>query len=175
MRSARLLLIIMASLGLSACGGDGLDYLKQFVNACGDGLSGKIEPLPEIKPYESFVYNAFDLPDPFKPRKLQPGQSGGLQPDLKRNKEELEKYPLENLKMVGFLEQGKVRYGLIKTSDGRLHRVKIGEHMGQNFGTITKITDQEIIMTEIVQDSSGNWVEQNTRINLASAPDEKQR
>lgn len=173
MRPIHLYLIILASLGLSACGGDGLDDLKQFVNESGEGLRGKIEPLPEIKPHESFAYNAFDLPDPFKPRKLQPGQGGGLQPDLKRNREELEKYPLENLKMVGFLEQNKVRYGLIRTSDGTLHRVKVGEHMGQNFGMITKITDSEIVMTEIVQDSTGNWIEQNTSINLASAPGQK--
>jgi type IV pilus assembly protein PilP len=167
------LFLILSGLGLSACSGDGFDDLKQFVNQSGEGLRGKIEPLPEIKAYESFAYNAFDLPDPFKPRKLQPGQGGGLQPDLKRNKEELEKYPLENLKMVGFLEQNKVRFGLIKTSDGTLHRVKIGEHMGQNFGMITKITDKEIVMTEIVQDSTGNWTEQNTSINLASAPGQK--
>lgn len=174
MRPAHFFLIIMTSLGLAACSGDGLDDLKQFVNEPGEGLRGKIDPLPEIKPYESFAYNAFDLPDPFKPRKLQPGQGGGgLQPDLKRNKEELEKYPLENLKMVGFLEQSRVRYGLIRTSDGTLHRVKIGDHMGQNFGMITKITDKEIIMTEIVQDSTGNWIEQNTSINLASAPGQK--
>jgi type IV pilus assembly protein PilP len=155
-RPIHLYLIILASLGLSACGGDGLDDLKQFVNESGEGLRGKIEPLPEIKPHESFAYNAFDLPDPFKPRKLQPGQGGGLQPDLKRNREELEKYPLENLKMVGFLEQNKVR-----------------EHMGQNFGMITKIAESEIVMTEIVQDSTGNWIEQNTSINLASAPGQK--
>ena len=173
MRPAHLFLFIMSILALSGCSGDGLDDLKRFVNESGEGLRGKIEPLPEIKPYESFAYNAFDLPDPFKPRKLQPGQGGGLQPDLKRNKEELEKYPLENLKMVGFLEQNKIKYGLIRTSDGTLHRVKTGDHMGQNFGTITKITDKEILMTEIIQDSTGNWVEQNNSINLASAPGQK--
>ena len=167
------LLLMMVSLGLTACSGDGLDDLKQFVNDPGTGLRGKIEPLPEIKPYESFAYNAVDLPDPFKPRKMKSVQGGGFQPDLKRNKEELEKFPLENLKMVGFLEQKKVRYGLIRTSDGTLHRVKIGEHMGQNFGMITKITENEIVMTEIVQDSAGNWIEQNTHINLASAPSQK--
>ena len=75
--------------------------------------------------------------------------------------------------MVGFLEQGKIRYGLIRTADGTLHRVKIGEHMGQNFGMITTITEKEIVMTETVQDSAGNWTEQNTSINLASAPDQK--
>lgn len=168
--------LIMASLGLSACTGGGMDDLKQFVNESGEGLRGKIEPLPEIKPYESFAYNAFDLPDPFKPRKLQPGKSeGGLQPDFNRQKGKLEEYPLDNLKMVGTLKQNNITFGLVKTSDGNLYRVKIGDYMGQNFGIIAKITETEIAMTEIVQDSTGNWIERNTSINLASEPDQKQK
>jgi type IV pilus assembly protein PilP len=153
-----------------------MDDLKQFVNDSGEGLRGKIEPLPEIKPYVSFAYDAFDLPDPFKPRKLQPGKGGsGLQPDLNRAKEKLEEFPLENLKMVGTLRQNEVNYGLVRTSDGSLYRVKIGNYMGQNFGIITKITDTEIVMTEIVQDSTGNWIERNTSINLADATDQKHK
>lgn len=167
---------MIISLGLTGCGGDGMEDLKQFVNDSGENLRGKIEPLPEIKPHESFAYNAFDLPDPFKPRKLQPSKGGsGLQPDLNRAKEKLEEFPLENLKMVGTLQQNKVNYGLVKTSDGSLYRVKIGNYMGQNFGIITKISDTEIVMTEIVQDSTGNWTERNTSINLADAPDQKQK
>ena len=168
--------MVIACLGLSACTGSGMEDLKQFVNESGEGLRGKIEPLPEIKPFESFAYNAFDLPDPFKPRKLQPSKSGGLQPDLSRPKEKLEEYPLENLKMVGSLKQNNITYGLVKTADGSLYRVKIGNYMGQNFGMITKISETEIVMTEIVSDSSGNWTEQNTSINLAAdGPDQKQK
>lgn len=166
-------LLILLSLGLASCGGDGMDDLKRFVSESGEGLRGKIEPLPEIKPYESFAYNAFDLPDPFKPRKLMPGKGGGLQPNLSRPKERLEEYPLESLKMVGTLKQNNVTYGLVKTSDGSLYRVKIGNYMGQNFGIITKITETEIVMTEIAQDTTGNWIERNTSINLAEAPEQK--
>lgn len=174
MRSACLL--IVASLGLSACTGSGMDDLNRFITDPGEGLRGKIEPLPEIKPFESFAYNAFDLPDPFKPRKLLPSKgSGGLQPDLARGKEKLEEYPLENLKMVGTLNQNNITYGLVKTSDGSLYRVKIGNYMGQNFGIITKITETELVMTEIVQDITGNWTERNTSINLADGPDQKQK
>lgn len=176
MRTPSHLLLALLCLGLAGCGGDGMDDLKQFVNDSGEGLRGKIEPLPEIRPYVSFAYDAFDLPDPFKPRKLQPGKGGGgLQPDLNRAKEKLEEFPLENLKMVGTLRQNEVNYGLVKTSDGSLYRVKIGNYMGQNFGIITKITDTEIVMTEIVQDSTGNWIERNTSINLADATDQKHK
>lgn len=174
MKPAHLLLV--ACLGLSGCSGSGMDDLRKFVADAGDGLHGKIEPLPEIKPYESFIYNAFDVPDPFKPRKLLPSKGGsGLQPDLIRSKEKLEEFPLENLKMVGTLQQNNITYGLVKTSDGSLYRVKIGNYMGQNFGIITKISETELIMTEIVQDSTGNWTERNTSINLAEGPDQKQK
>lgn len=166
-------LLIVAGLGLSGCTGSGMDDLKRFVSDPGEGLRGKIEPLPEIKPYESFTYDAFDLPDPFKPRKLLPGKGGGSQPDAARAKEKLEEYPLENLKMVGTLQKNNITYGLVKTSDGGLYRVKIGNYMGQNFGIITKINETELVMTEIVQDSSGNWTERNTSIYLADGPDKK--
>lgn len=168
--------LMLASLGLSACAGDGMNDLKQFVNESGESLRGKIEPLPEIKPYEPFAYNAFELSDPFKPRKLQPGKGGGgLQPDLTRSKEKLEEYPLENLKMVGTLKQHDITHGVVKTSDGNLYRVKIGNYMGQNFGIITKISESEIVMTEIVQDTAGNWTERNTSINLSEGSDQKQK
>ncbi|MDD5329477.1 MAG: pilus assembly protein PilP [Sulfuricella sp.] len=172
----RLHLLLVACLGLTACSGSGMDDLKKFIADSGEGLHGKIEPLPEIKPYESFGYGAFDLPDPFKPRKLLPSKGGGgFQPDLNRSKEKLEEYPLENLKMVGTLKQNNITYGLVKTSDGSLYRVKIGNYMGQNFGIITKIAETELVMTEIAQDASGNWIERNTSINLAEGPEQKQK
>ena len=162
-------------LALAGCGGD-MDDLQRYIEEVKARKSNDVEPIPQIKPYESFAYNAFDLPDPFKPRKLQPSKGGGgLQPDLARNKEKLEEYPLENLKMVGTLRQDNITYGLVTTSDGSLYRVKIGNYMGQNFGIITKITETKLVMTEIVQDSTGNWAERNTSINLADGPDQKQK
>ncbi len=50
----------------------------------GKNAKGKLEPLPQIKPYDPFTYNAFDLPDPFKPRKIEPTKGGSkLAPDLR--------------------------------------------------------------------------------------------
>jgi type IV pilus assembly protein PilP len=161
---------------LAGCGNGDMADLRQFVADSGKGLRGKIEPLPEVKPYDPFVYNAFDLPDPFKPRKLQPAKGGGgIQPDLNRRREPLEAYALENLKMVGTLEQGKLTYALIKAPDNTLHRVKIGNYMGQNFGIITDIKETEVKLTEIVQDSAGEWVEKAASILLAEEPSEQKK
>ena len=63
----------------------------------GKGVKGKLDPLPQVKPYEPFAYNAFDLPDPFKPRKIEPVKGGSkLAPDLNRRKEPLESFPRKN-------------------------------------------------------------------------------
>jgi type IV pilus assembly protein PilP len=152
---------------LTACGGSDMEDLQQFMNEAGKDMQGKIEPLPQIKPYEPFSYNAFDLPDPFKPRKLSPaGGGGGLQPDLTRPKEPLEAYSLETLKMVGMIGKKNGVHAVIATPDRGIYHVRAGNYMGQNFGLITKITDTEITLKEIVQDSAGDWAERTSTLTL---------
>ena len=154
---------------LSACNGGSGDT-RTFVANAGKDLRGKVQPLPEVKPYEPFVYAATDLPDPFKPRKLTPpsgsGKAGSLQPPRDHVKQVLENYPLEALKMVGALQQNNMNHALIKTPDNNLYRVKQGNYMGQNFGIITQVTETEVKLTEIVQDSGGDWTERSTSLSL---------
>ncbi len=175
-------LIALLSLMLFGCSESGMEDIQQFVDASGQGLRGKAEPLPEVKPYEAFTYNAFDLPDPFRPRKLdapKPVQSGGLQPDTNRRKEPLEGYPLESLKMVGFLQKEKLNYALVVTPERELHQVKVGNYLGQNYGMVTDVVirdvgDAEIKLTELYQDDSGIWIEKPTSIRLIGDEADKQ-
>ena len=150
----------------SGCSSD-LDDLKQFVRESDKRVPPKIDPLPAVKPFEPFTYEGFDLPDPFKPRKLSAPKEGGggLAPDLNRRKEPLEAFPLEQLKMVGTLAQGKDTYALVR-ADKTLYRVKKGNYMGQNFGLITDVNDNEIKLKEIVQDSAGDWAERQSVLPL---------
>ena len=168
MRSAPLLLLI--SLLLAACGGEEFQDLRDFVKNSGTGMRGKVDAPPEIKPYEPFNYdNSTSLPDPFKPRKpeLKSGDRPGLnQPDLARHKEALEEFPLESLKMIGFLQQGKAGYAVIRSPDGKLHRIKAGNYLGQNFGRITEVADTEIKIKETIQDSAGDWSERVSSLQL---------
>jgi type IV pilus assembly protein PilP len=151
---------------LTACGGAG-DDPHDFVKNAGKDLRGKVVPLPEVKPYEPFTYEALDLPDPFKPRKLAPPKGGGgLQPDFNRPKEALESFALETLKMVGTIQQGKVMFAIVKTPENSLYRVKPGNYIGQNFGIITQVNENEVKLTEIVQDSAGDWTERNSSLAL---------
>jgi type IV pilus assembly protein PilP len=161
------LLIPVALVVLGGCSSE-IDDLKQFVRESDKGLPRRIEPLPAVKPFEPFPYEGFDLPDPFKPRKLsapKEGSGGGVAPDLNRRKEPLEAFPLEQLKMVGTLAQGTDTYALVR-ADKTLYRVKKGNYMGQNFGLITDVNDAEIKLKEIVQDSAGDWAERQSVLPL---------
>ena len=157
---------IVIILGLTGCGGGGMEDLRTFVAETGKDMQGKIEPLPEVKVYEPFTYEAFDLPDPFKPRKLSTGGGGGMQPDLTRPKEPLEAFSLETLKMVGVLSRKGVIHAEIKTPDNAIYHVKKGNYVGQNFGLITQIGDSQVSLREIVQDSAGDWSERTSTLIL---------
>ncbi len=161
------LVLTMLILGLTGCGGSGMEDLEKFVAEAGRDMQGKIEPLPQVRLYEPFAYNAFDLPDPFKPRKLAiGGGGGGLQPDLKRPKEPLEAFSLETLKMVGALEKKGVINAVIQTPDKAIYHVHKGNYVGQNFGMITQITASTVLLREIIQDSSGDWTERTSTLTL---------
>lgn len=162
----RLVMLLAPLLMLSGCGGGDMDDLRAFVAETGKDMQGKVEPLPEIKPYEAFSYAAFDLPDPFKPRKLSTGGGGGLQPDLTRPKEPLEAYSLETLKMVGALSKKGVIHAVIRTPDNAIYHIRKGNYMGQNFGLVTQIGDSEVALREIVQDSAGDWSERTSTLIL---------
>jgi type IV pilus assembly protein PilP len=162
--------MMCASLLLAGCGGDEFQDLRDFVKNAGADMRGKVEPPPEIKPYEPFSYdNSTAIQDPFKPRKADlknATHAGQNQPNLDRPKEELEEFPLESLKMVGYLQQGRIGYAVIRSSDGKLHRVKAGNYVGLNFGQIISITDTEMKIKEMAQDGAGDWSERESSLQL---------
>ena len=166
----RLIYFALASMLLTGCGGEEFQDLRDFVKNAGADMRGKIPPPPEVKPYEPFAYNNdANLPDPFKLRKpkLSPGSRSGInQPDLDRPKEALEEFPLENLRMVGYLYQKKVGHAVIRAPDGKLHRVKAGNYVGLNFGLIQEVNETEVKIKEMVQDSSGDWSERMSSLQL---------
>ena len=162
--------LMIAAILLVGCGGEEFQDLHDFVKNSGVGLRGKIEPPPEVKPYHYFAYlNEGNIPDPFMPRKQETRASAGVgenQPDLDRPKEALEEFPLESMKMVGFLSQDDVGYAVIRAPDGKLHRVESGNYIGMNFGLIAGVDDTGVAIKEMVQDSSGAWTERESNLQL---------
>ena len=163
----RLAIIIGAAVLLAGCGGENQD-LRSWMAEQGKGVRGRLDPLPQLKPYEPFAYNAFDLPDPFKPRKIQPVKGDSkLAPDMNRRREPLESYPLESLAMVGTLARNnKQMYALVKTPEKDIYQVKDGNYLGQNYGVVTDISDSEIKLKELVQDGAGDWTERTSALQL---------
>jgi type IV pilus assembly protein PilP len=161
--------VILAALLLAGCGGGEFADLKEFVEQSGEGMHGRVEPLPQVIAYEPMTYDAFDLPEPFQPRKIEPDKAAvgtGPAPDLNRRKEALEAYPLESLKMVGTLERTRQRWALIKTPDNNLYRVKNGNYLGQNFGVVAMISESSVTLKELIQDTNGSWSERTSTLQL---------
>jgi len=164
------LLLAIAAIGLAACGA-GMDDLDSYINEVKARPGGRIEPLPEITPYEVFTYvaDANGLRSPFVPDTPQATGSaaGGMSPDPERPAEFLESFPLDTLRMVGTLDINETVYGLVQTSDGLIHRVVPGNYMGQNDGRITDITESEIVLVEIISDGIGGYIERDAAIGLS--------
>ena len=170
LQNSGLLFVGLALLFLAGCG-EGFSDLRTFVKESEKSVTRKIEPLPQVRPFAPFAYEGFDLPDPFKPRKLAIKQenAGANAPDLNRRKEPLEAFPLEQLKMVGTLNQSGTTFALVR-AERTLYRVKKGNYLGQNFGLIVDITDSEIKLKEIVQDTAGDWAERESVLPLLEGP-----
>jgi len=157
---------------LAGCANPNLQDLKKFVADQKAKTPGRIDPIPEVRQIETFLYEEQGRRDPFTPTEEEMEAKvgkvdNGIRPDFNRRKEELESYSLDELRMVGVVEQQGVTWGLVKTKDGTIHRVKSGNYMGRNHGRIMRITEDKIELTEIVPDGLGGYRERQASIALA--------
>jgi type IV pilus assembly protein PilP len=156
---------LVAALVLAGCSPRDSE-LAQFITQVKQEQPGGVEPLPEVKPYEGFFYTDQALRSPFVPGGNADPGSPGVRPDVKRNRQFLEQFSLDTLSMVGTLRMGARNYGLVRTSDGLVHRVVPGDYLGQNDGRITMIEPSQINVTEIVPDGLGGYMERTATIAL---------
>jgi type IV pilus assembly protein PilP len=164
--TARLAIPLLLSLVLTGCEFDVNSDLKAYVADVKARQKSKIPPLPEAKEFEIFAYNQTELRDPFKPLSSIKDSEGPLvRPNLNRERDPLEEYKIGSLKMMGSLEKDGVRWALIRTSDGTLHRTTKGRYMGDNNGQIVAITENQVQLKEIVPDGLGGWVERYTTLS----------
>src|SRR5688572_2105526 len=142
------------------------DELEQFITDTKKEPGGRVEPLPELKPYESYAYESAGMRSPFMPGGSGGGSAGSLRPDIRRNREFLEQFSLDTLRMVGTLRLSDRTYGLIKTKDGLVHRVLPGNYLGQADGRVTEISPSKISVVEIVPDGLGGYMERPASLAL---------
>ncbi|MES1941118.1 type 4 fimbrial biogenesis protein PilP [Salinisphaera sp. T5B8] len=152
-------------LALAGCGGDDRD-LKAFVAEVKQRPAAPIEPIPEIAPYTPYTYEPDGRRTPFTPteRPREVNRNNDLAPDTDRPREALEAFPLDALRMVGTITSRGVTYALIQAPDGVVHRVTTGAHLGQNYGEIDGISENGILLTEIVPDGLGGYIQRPATI-----------
>lgn len=159
---------------LTACSqGSGFSDIDEFMAEARAKPRGYVEPLPEFKAYEAFSYSAADRRAPFEPpidvqlTMIDERPVSDVEPDLNRPREVLENFDLKALEMVGTLQgaSGSL-FALIADGAGGVHRVRSGNHMGQNYGRIVGVSVTLIELIEIVPDGRGGWVERPRSLTL---------
>ena len=159
--------LVAATLG--ACGGRD-DDLRAYIDEVKARPGGRIEALDPYVPAPTFVYQPGARRSPFQPdapqRRMSNDPNAVDGPDQNRPREFLEQFPLDTLRMVGTLADRRASFGLVQTNDGLVHRVAVGNHMGQNYGRIVSITDSEIQLVEIISDGLGGYLERPAAIGL---------
>ncbi len=167
----RLLLLALISLALGGCVRKDMQDLKEYVAEVKARPPTPIDPIPQLKQAETFLYVADDRRDPFVPTDeitdvLTPTVEEGPRPDPNRRKEELESYPLDALRMVGTLDKDGERWALIRSPDGTIHRVKKGNYLGKNDGRIVNITEERVEVVELIPNGTGGYIEREAQLTL---------
>jgi type IV pilus assembly protein PilP len=148
------LLVLALAAGCSSKDSD----LNRFIEQTKQEQPAGVDPLPEIKPPETFLYADQALRSPFVPGGGGTSTST-VRPNRNRNPELLEGFALDTLKMKGTMEIGGRYYGLVLAPDGLTRKVLPGNYLGQNEGRITKIEPSKISITEIIPDGLGGYIE----------------
>lgn len=159
---------------LAGCNNN-VNDLNQFIEQQKNRPVKPIDPLPQIRPQEVFEYNATTMRDPFSNDletaeeenqiNLQVSEDGGG-PDLSRRKEYLESYPLDSLLMVGTYQQDESYWALVVDPEGVIHRVSEGNYLGHNYGVVTTIYENEVLLQEWINDGLGAWRERDASMAL---------
>ncbi len=166
-RKAVALVAVLVGGLLSGCSDD-MSELNQRIAEVKSRPGERIEPLPEIKPYEAFVYTAATLRSPFIPSApAQADLPNSIRPDSRRSREFLEQFPLDTLRMVGTLQLQGRNYGLVQGKDGLVHRILPGNYVGQNEGRVLSVNESKISLIEIVPDGLGGYIERPAALALS--------
>ena len=176
--------IALLTLIIAGCMNDDRSDLERYVAEVLARPGGQIEPLPPIKPYERYLYVSAEASarDPFASFRAKkdtqrvavspeqdPRQKAYTDEILAHNREELENFELDSLRMVGTLKDDAALWAIILDTTGTVHRVQVGNYLGQNYGKIIEILDDHLELREVVKDSSGLWEERRATLTLNEA------
>lgn len=168
----RVFLLSAATLMLGACSQGGHQDLVAYTEQVRSSSVASAEPLPEMPELKRVDYHGRTFRNPFEPAPLNApakgeNTQGCPQPNLDRERAELESLGLDQFTLVGTMRtnsEGQV--ALLSTNQGRLYRVAIGDYMGLNLGQITEITSDYIMIAEWVPAGDGCWQRRDTALRL---------
>lgn len=169
-------MLALAAITLAGCGSSSEDELRVWMQEQRSQMRPRVQPISEPKPFRPENYVDGAAVDPFSRDKLTaalkrdsaqqtPTTSALIAPELARRKQELESFPLDTMAMVGSLTQAGKPAALIRV-DRLLYQVRLGDYLGTNYGRVTKITETEVTLREIVQDAVGEWIERPATLQL---------
>ncbi len=175
MTPVRCLLACCLGVVLAGCGAPGDEEISTWMAEQRASAHPKVKPLDEPKKFVPQPYTQRGAIDPFDPQKLTralkressqvTANATLIAPELNRRKEPMEAYPLDTMSMVGTLQKAGQPVALVKV-DNLLYQVKVGAYLGQNYGRVTKVTETEVVLREIVQDTTGDWIERPATLQL---------
>lgn len=174
----RLTLLLLFCISLTGCLVDDQQDLKQWMQEQRNTTKPSVPPIPEPKKFTPAPYTNDLSIEPFSNQKLAQALKREstqvtanvalVAPELNRRKEALEAFPLDAISMVGTMQPKGVPTALIRV-DKLLYQVRVGNYLGQNYGKVTKVTETELVMREIVQDAAGEWIERQATLQLQEA------
>ncbi len=177
MKIPRLMLPIAAAALAAGCAPSNEAELRQWMAEVRQQVRPVANPVVPPKEFTPFAYEGGGTIEPFDPQKVVAAlarqqqvraTASTIRPDLERRREALEAYPLDQIKMVGTMRQNNVNVALLN-SGGATHMVRVGNYVGQNFGLVTRISEAEVQIKEVVQDAAGEWVERPAKLELQEA------
>lgn len=171
------LLVLAAALAVSGCSLSNEEEIHQWMASVRQGMRPTVTPVPEPKEFTPQSYESASKVDPFDAQKVQmavarqavlKASTSAIKPDLDRRREVLEGFSLDQIRMVGMMRNQAANVALLEAS-GQLYKVQVGNYIGQNFGLITRVSETEVQLKEIVQDAAGEWVERTAKLMLQEA------
>ena len=148
------------------------EELAQWMDQQRRDAKPNVVPITAPKKFNPQAYLALSSVEPFSQQKLtvalkhEARQTNSLlASEINRRREPLEAYPLDSMTMVGSVVRTGRPYALLKV-DSLLYQVKPGDYLGQNYGKITKISETDVALREIVQDAAGEWIERVSALQL---------
>ncbi len=162
----------LAAVSLAGCASDQSD-LRAWMQTVRASAKPVHESISEPRRFEPYRYDNESQVDPFSVARLGGSSDaagagagrGGLKPDTTRVREALEAYPLDAIRMVGHLANRQGQYALLQ-AESLVYQARVGNYAGQNYGMITRISETEIKLKELVQDAVGDWVERETILQI---------